>query len=69
MTTDKLPKRGNRTKRISNYWCGFCRKEVTKKDATKVPTSRRRHFFYNCPVCGGQLLGDAPGIRRDFYQG
>ncbi len=67
MTIEQIKKRGSRTKHIHNYWCWFCRIEVEHKEAIVVPTFNRRYFNYLCPRCGGRLLGDAPGVRRDIF--
>jgi len=48
------------TRRTRTGWCGFCRQTA--------PLKMIRGVGYLCPICGGRLLGNAPGISRNIYK-
>ena len=54
------------TKRIKTYWCTFCKKKITQAEATNIYL-RGKQWFHNCPICGGRLVGNNPGIERRIF--
>lgn len=61
----RMPKRGRGTKRIHDFWCGFCRMRVVKPNSVHI---RYKYWLFLCPRCGGKLMGDSPGVHRDIYK-
>lgn len=56
-----LGKKPANTKRIRTGWCGFCQQPVPLKNTSGIG--------YLCPVCGGRVWGNHPGITRHIYHG